>query len=46
MTFEEILDQAIADWTNDNDGVAPDLLGKHLTTKFSWNTADELRFPS
>ena len=37
-----ILDQAIADWTNDN-GVAPDLLGKHQTTKFSWNTADELK---
>ena len=37
-----ILDQAIADWTNDN-GVAPDLLGRHQTTKFSWNTADELK---
>ncbi len=37
-----ILDQTIADWKK-VWGRDPDLLGQHETTKFSWNTVDELR---
>jgi hypothetical protein len=40
--IKPILDQAIADWTTVWGG-PPDLLGVHATTKFSWNTALELK---
>lgn len=43
VTFAQvkaILDQTMADWIQQNG--QPDLLGKHQTAHFSWNTAAEL----